>query len=69
MQKEGRPKNKLDLIEMEVEAKNHGLNVYDQMGQPSLPYNYKSESDFRKRDKAGYEKRVRETYKKLYKVK
>jgi hypothetical protein len=64
----GRPKDNADLIEMEVEAKNAGLDVYDQMGKPALPYNYKSESDFRAKDQAAYDAAVRAHYKKQYGV-
>jgi hypothetical protein len=65
----GRPKDSMDKIKMEVEAKNAGLNVYDQMGKPSLPYNYKSESEFRERDPEGYNEAVRKAYKKRYSIK
>ncbi|HEX8336023.1 MAG TPA: hypothetical protein VF621_04795, partial [Pyrinomonadaceae bacterium] len=62
---QGRPKGKSDLIEMEVEAKNLGLDIYGQMGKPSLPYNYKDEYAFRERDAKGYDAAVRKAYKKI----
>jgi hypothetical protein len=65
---QGRPKDGNDKIEMEVEAKNLGLNIYGQMGKPDLPYNYKDEYAFRERDAKGYETAVRNSYKKLYNV-
>lgn len=61
-----RPKDPNDKIEMEVEAKNAGLDVYDQMGKPDTPYNYKAESKFRSSDPDGYNKAVRDQYKKHY---
>lgn len=66
---QNRPTDDNDKIEMEVEAKNAGLDVYDQMGKPSTPYDYKSESEFRGRDSTGYNDAVKKTYKKLYNVK
>lgn len=65
---QGRPKNGNDKIEMEVEAKNLGLDIYGQMGKPALPYNYKDEYAFRERDAKGYDAAVRKAYKKLYNV-
>ena len=58
-----------DKIEMEVEAKNAGLDVYDQMGKPDTPYNYKAESKFRSSDPDAYNKAVRDQYKKYYGIK
>jgi len=63
-----RPKDKNDMIEMEVEAKNAGLDIYDQMKKPATPYDYARESEFRERNPEGYNKAVRATYRKLYGV-
>ena len=65
----GRPKNDADRLEMEVEAKNAGLDVYEQMGRPALPYDYQSEADMRKKDPKAYDDLVRETYRKHYGIK
>jgi hypothetical protein len=62
----GRPKDGNDRLEMEVEAKNAGLDVYEQMGRPALPYNYEKEADFRKKDPAAYDELVRSHYRKRY---
>jgi hypothetical protein len=62
----GRPTDFADKIEMEVEAKNAGLDVYDQLGQPALPYNYKTESDARAADQAAYDAWVRQIYTDYY---
>ena len=64
-----RPKSNTDLVEMEVEAKNAGLQVYEDLGRPSVPYNYKDEADMRKKNPKAYDELVRKHYKKLYKVK
>ena len=66
--KEGRPKSPQDKIEMEVEAKNVGLDVYGEMGKKGPP-SYKKEAEFRAKDPDGYEKAVRFHYKKRYGVK
>jgi hypothetical protein len=63
-----RPKSKMDLVEMEVEAKNSGLDVYEEMGKPPVPYSYADESEFRARDPEGYNEQVRRVYRKLYNI-
>jgi uncharacterized Zn-binding protein involved in type VI secretion len=62
-------KKKSEIIEMEVEAKNKGLDVYDEMGKPDTPYDYTSESKMRAKDQAKYDEAVREKYKKHYGIK
>ncbi len=64
----GRPKDRNDLIEMEVEAKNKGLDVYEEMGRPRVPYGYEIESAARSRSRKAYENEVRELYKRHYGV-
>ena len=64
-----RPRDGNDKVDMEVEAKNAGLDVYEQMGKPAVPDGYGDESAFRGRDRAGYNEAVRNTYRKLYGVK
>jgi hypothetical protein len=63
-----RPRDELDRLEMEVEAKNAGLDVWEQMGRPERSYE-QGEADWRKRDPKGYEDAVREHYKKHYGIK
>lgn len=61
-----RPLNQPDVIAMEVEAKHAGLDVWEQMGRPKVPYNHEGEADLRKRDPKAYDDLVREAYKKTY---
>lgn len=65
----GRPKSDLDKLEMEVEAKNAGLDVYEQLGKPTLPYNYEKERAIRAKDQKVYDNLIRDTYRKAYKIK
>jgi uncharacterized Zn-binding protein involved in type VI secretion len=69
VQNHKRPVDANDKIEMEVEAKNAGLDVYEQMNRPPTPYNYKAEADFRKSNQDAYNEAVRKLYRKNYNIK
>jgi len=56
----GEPRDLEALIERDVEARNAGLDVYEQMGRPALPYNYAREADERAKDPVAYDQSVRE---------
>lgn len=69
---EGRPEGQTrefkiaDQVAMEVEAKNAGLDVYEELGKPGVPYPYKEESERRKQDPLQFEFDLRQTYQKKY---
>jgi len=62
----GEPRDLEALIERDVEARNAGLDVYEQMGRPALPYNYAREADERAKDPVAYDQSVREWYREVY---
>jgi hypothetical protein len=59
---------KVRMVEQEVEAKHAGLDVYEQLGRPAVPYQAEAESRFREGDRAKYEELVRRHYRGVYHV-
>lgn len=64
-QVQGRPTSFEDLLDMEVEAKNAGLDTYEELGFPPTD-GYEDEWEFRREDQQAYDHAVREMYREAY---